>query len=1359
MKITKPWAAKGVALYPPSFCMVGQNQVFNALQQFRRSFWDGAGQDIAGFFVVFGDWGLGKTRLGYELIAEATGQIDQWLLNPHEYIIAPYHRSDSKPRVLEPALQDGILPLYIRYSTVCDENLDASIWVPRLAVEALTQMVEASPTAGAPAELYADLNSRLHAKGVDLPTLRAVLSEKTQNHDDRLVRALEVLKKSNLNHIWVIVDEVETPADLKKGLREDTPTKVDDEFLLMVAEVIKHENWRSRHPYVNFLLLCSQGMRDQVQIGPNLRRASSVTLEPNQVTDVGKFVNHLRGSLPDPSAVDYPQGTLEGAFLVANRNFGWFNILMASIHETYARHQERGESVEAWQLLRDFAKTAASANHIFDTNVLPLIGTIEGVSPNDIERLIYGQLPIIVGGASPGSIAPPVAEALLKHEIPDRGHAFAELAQIHIDERGLADELTNPEIGFKAKEGKTDTYFSPNCEISVVGLLEALRAFSMSIDKSEGGAAGDFVIYTDIEQWSEQLAALYPRESIEFAAEVLHRIFMKSAFRVAGARFVGLSFRLWREFDKLLVAAPETIRFFKDGRHEPVLEQYVQGASENKKKRQTAICLGLANLLDEHLNDTHHSPALKEIPHKIFSSEFRSPSLEGLRVTPNGQVTIVYCGDVDHTIDRLKAFIATERVHPILVLMPATADMPAFEERLFSLPLLKRCVMIRRLIIQEEEFLLKYSGRNQAFDPRVAHLSNIANGLLKSYQDEWQSKAREWTNALRKSGHLLAPIWGKKTVPGSADFAKGYRYMLAQNCSYDAAHKDHSGPLGDVEFESCRQAAKKNIEPPAAWKYGDLLGVLTTDGTNKPRVPRCFFSLLQELRTRSSAAKLASSFFFMVPETEIKAVHQMEQVLELLIGIGAVKKTGDLYWAVDKQLLDSRRQSVSNWLKNQCKTMITELKDLFPNQALVLANSDYPTAGAKLGEAENKIRSLDLSILTSSDPDSLTEDMFQRLVRDIDEIESLILGVCPLDIGEQSHQPFDCSATQILSYENRFPLLSLWEKISFLDWLKKNFLKERNGLILEIDKLLMEAASLEKTEGEPFPIAPVTLPLKAIKSELENVAGPTGPGTTTRRATIPVGDYNLLIDQYLVGSKYDSAWKRLEALRGLVNNELPGSFFSRFIILHKQWEETVRDFNLAETAWNDLSAFLSDAPVNVWEKLSQVKANMKKFAGLVHGGLKQQIQSQCEDEPVDNLMEILKTEVTAATAQIKPLEQIIINHHEEILKGLRTIILKAQLQALNRVRRSRNLPANEEPNIAATYGKTKLAFESFNGEVVNEGQGFFEHAGKKTHWGLWVEICAGLEGGTYDEEKHPDHRESIIELNEMKLIRSRLELR
>ena len=142
---------------------------------------------------------------------------------------------------------------------------------------------------------------------------------------------------------------------------------------------------------------------------------------------------------------------------------------------------------------------------------------------------------------------------------------------------------------------------------------------------------------------------------------------------------------------------------------------------------------------------------------------------------------------------------------------------------------------------------------------------------------------------------------------------------------------------------------------------------------------------------------------------------------------------------------------------------------------------------------------------------------------------------------------FDCSPARILSFENRYATLSLWERVAFLSWLKKTFLETRDEMIDEIDQLLTEAGSLDQAEGARFPVAPVTLPLKAIKSELENAAkGLIAPGTRTQMATIPVASYVLLIDQYLVNSQYEHAWKRMDALKDLIGKERPNSFFCSF---------------------------------------------------------------------------------------------------------------------------------------------------------------------------------------------------------------------
>jgi len=156
--------------------------------------------------------------------------------------------------------------------------------------------------------------------------------------------------------------------------------------------------------------------------------------------------------------------------------------------------------------------------------------------------------------------------------------------------------------------------------------------------------------------------------------------------------------------------------------------------------------------------------------------------------------------------------------------------------------------------------------------------------------------------------------------------------------------------------------------------------------------------------------------------------------------------------------------------------------------------------------------------------------------------------------------------------------------------------------------------------------------------------------------------------------------------------------------------------------------------------------------------LKKQIQSQTGELNEADLIDSLKTEVSATIPEVKSLEPDIRNIREKILRDLRDIIRKDALRALNRLLRVKDLPAKEEPLPQKTYGKTKLKYESFNGKIANEGEAYFKSECKKATWGLWVDICSGLEDGSYEEEQHPDHLDSINELKKIKLVRSKLEL-
>ncbi len=228
MKTIKLWSNKGVALYPVDFPLVGQNAVFNGLFKFKQAFLGSQANDIAGFFALIGDWGLGKTRIGYELFAQLFNHIERWVLNQDDFIVP----NGANGRLLQPQLGEGILPLYIRYDMVCDGDLFADNWVARVATAALKVVVSTNSSYDVPTALIGDLRAALKAKGIDFAAIAAKLAQ--NDADDALLETMNVLRANGLHHLWIVVDEVETLADRKKGLRDEDVQGLSEDYLDMV---------------------------------------------------------------------------------------------------------------------------------------------------------------------------------------------------------------------------------------------------------------------------------------------------------------------------------------------------------------------------------------------------------------------------------------------------------------------------------------------------------------------------------------------------------------------------------------------------------------------------------------------------------------------------------------------------------------------------------------------------------------------------------------------------------------------------------------------------------------------------------------------------------------------------------------------------------------------------------------------------------------------------------------------------------------------------------------------------------------------------------------------------------------------
>jgi hypothetical protein len=1331
--MNNPWSKNGVALYPPNYPVVGQVEIFNALTGFRQQFSEQG--DLSGFFVLLGDWGLGKTRIGFELIAESVGQIDEWLLDPNrDFIITKNSR-----RVLEPQFTDHILPLFIDYRSVT-EDLAADTWAIKVACNALSLLFDRPAELRVPAKLLDDLKFALNAKGVDMLALQQAL-QSPGNWKNKIESVMQVLRQQDIRYLWIIVDEIETPGDLKRNPDYVTGKDVDEEDLAMISQVIKEARYRDDCPYINYLLLCSLGMSDAIQIGPNRRRTDLMILEPNRIYDVKTFQNYLKKAGID---VDYPVGTLEGIFIATNRNFGWFNKVMSNIHAIWETDKSnKNQPSTAWELIAKYAQGAASKAEIFNLAILKQMSIVfpKNSSENALsQQMIYGQLPVLIDHStiSTGSII-----NLLKAEIQGVGNVFTRLQQIHIDAPTLSTELLKPEYGFKRSDKAGDHFYNIFTEFSLSGVLSALRAFSLSVDDEN-----DFVIYEDIDQFAEQLATLYPHDhgqdgkSIERAADPLHDIFIHYADK--NKDYIGVSFKVLKKINVKMSVESRAVTFFRDRTLDAKIENYVKSQASSTKSRMEFICKGMAKVIDDGDRAWLHNWSNENGAYVSFESDFRSP-MTGLDVTLRGQISVSYCNESNIAKELSELLGKASEALPILVLFGPSGDMEGFQHEIENMQLLKVCVILRKISTFEEEFLLKYSGRDKEFDPNQAPLSSNTLAILGNMRQDLQSQFSSWKQELNRAGLIISPIWAAKNIT-KEDFYTGYRYLLV-----------NGGDINDLDISICKipgwstlkldnfkTAAKKNVSPGQASTV--VLLPILEDESYRPIICKALLQVLRKLHTQASEDNLAKHFFFANHASEV-AGKQTTQILELLEVLGLIYRPApSQYMSITKQRLENQRVTIKTWLQNEAKSLIHDFQDVFPERAKQLEKGFLQMAFTDLTHAESVISEMEFSFI---DQGELDPKAFIALVQKVDEFEKTIQKVSPFDPAQQ----FQCSMEQLKWYQDNYLKISLWEKVHFLKWLRGQYIEKQTQILTSITSQIADVSGYSTIQGEPFPTAPITQVLSVIKNEIQ---APIAGGTQTSRGWLTIDEYPQKINQYFLADQYVEAWGRLRKLEELITKTNPNSLWQRYVCQAQAWQTIINYYLQAKEAWGQLNNFLKDAPQAVKNKSKDLDKEFHNFDLLVKGGLEHDIQQQIATKPDLLLLEALETEVSAAS-KYQGLSGRIAVWIDEIRQSLRTKISTKRLEAVNHALRAVGKSDLVAPQERPTYQQNVDAYESFNIQIESQGKGIFEDKGKKTNWELWVQFYEDLDAGRFKPK--PQQEVNIDELLQMGLIERKITLK
>jgi hypothetical protein len=368
-----PWQREGVSILPDRLGemspLVGQKRLFDKLSMFKSEVERPTGQDLSGFFMVIGGWGVGKSRVGHEICLEAVSDEIDWIIN------------GEPRRICDTGFAHGTLPLFVRYIQVTagplGANLEADNWIPSVTVEALSRLAgmrghdTENKLARNQDRILEHVRTALKPKGWDsiLPSLKVAL-ETADPHTAARV-ALGILRQIGIDRLWLIMDEIEDITDVQRdGLPSSDRQGIDQGLLTVIPRVIKAEEARQEYPQVNFLLLCSLAVGDLLrQIRAIERRTGWHELTTNTFDDVNAFFSYLQRHRPQVAAAiaTYPEGLKEAAFFAANRNFGWFNVVMHHAHQNH-----RGGALSTPELLRKFADTATKGGQdsVFDTAAL-----------------------------------------------------------------------------------------------------------------------------------------------------------------------------------------------------------------------------------------------------------------------------------------------------------------------------------------------------------------------------------------------------------------------------------------------------------------------------------------------------------------------------------------------------------------------------------------------------------------------------------------------------------------------------------------------------------------------------------------------------------------------------------------------------------------------------------------------------------------------------------------------------------------------------------------------------------------------------------------------------------------------------
>lgn len=1351
MSNNNPWQREGVSIIPENLeklmPMVGQKKLFGKLKTFCSEA-GGSGQELTGFFVVVGGWGVGKSRVGHEICLEALSDDVWWIVDSKEQ------------RVLDANLKQGILPLFTRYIQVTKgplgDDINVDNWIPSVTVEALSRMLslrshESNKMVRNQDRVIELTLKALKAKGWDQIEKEIEEALKIDDVEEAAQAAITSLKSIGIEQLLIVVDEIEDITDVSRdGLEAEERKAIDQGLLTMLPRVIKAEEARQDFPNVNFILLCSLAVGDLLRSIRAIERRTKIhELRTNSFSDVEEFFSYLSDERPDiAKAIEsYPEGLRQAVFFAANRNFGWFNVMM---HYCHANLQHGSKSVPA--LLENYAQAEGKVFEL--ENIGEYHIPKDDPDYSEIRRSMFGLLPKAIGT----DIDSDDADRFLKKtdQGGKGGKLFTELEEVAppAPHRILAHMVR---CGFDNTVG-TELELRGEVRFDLELVCESLKAYAtLALPKER---KGNLLVCSDLNEFIAQVKTLSPySEQADFFASHLHGFFLEEEYRYGdGTSYIAPAFSFLTDFHRLNKVKVEEKGYLRDSAKNTQLEEAYAGLEKKPDERIDAVLRGLVNALDPEA-EKQPLKGFKSIGLRITSK--RSP----LNLSGAGEAFCLYASkSTDGELEDDLTKLGREPCSPvILIFEEQDVRCQELTEKLRkNVPRIASSLVFHNLRRNAADYIARFGLCGTVFEMNDFR-TRFFNSVISDAQQLLQRKLDDWKRSVDKQGLILRPLFFGKVSPDELKaFAHGYGALITGNSYTHVCNKDNGHFKDEKELEAFKKLVDKQVSPGMKYQEKPRLELVekTDDGETAILHPS-IIAFLKFCQMKQEANVVETKFLYEL-EDLVKPKDVIRQLATILETMGLLDVNNTAYTQATKHSLESAIKSAKDWVDGPFTTAADEIKKIHAHVGSGLKKENAQEARHKLGNASTELKNLDLDFLKSS-WEKLHEESGDGLPVYEQRLKLAVIAIRTLKLAVNTvYQPglermFRYTPESLSEYEQleKSPHYPLWKRIKVLKGFYFELDEGRKELLKQIAKIRSEFDARIETNKDGdriFPMQPLLLPLAAYEAELKFTA-------ENPNSTISVGASSMRVNTVgfkIAQTKYNEALERLQTITTELNE--PSGVVSTYRELLNKWDDVLketRDLEKRVTAVNDFFAGTDGKAYNLddinecWDQLQNFVLNGeickgtddREYAGKTNifellPGLKSDME-KIADRPsyLKDLLE--QTEQSPTTALQEKYDK---DYAHEVRAMTKIYTLEGK---------GRTIMWPEAKK--ATFRDTEAQFKDLIDTVRKEGEDFFRGSGMS--FDDFIQICR-------DEEKidwyHDDYSEFRKILIDKKLLRLKL---